>query len=157
MFKLAAEKDHPYSPDDSQTKIIAYFDKIYNSDFYQKIRKEMDEHYDLFEGKLWSDNLDESESRAQVNYIFSSIQTLAPLITDNKPVWYIRARDPMFQNLAALHRLALDYLWDSQELEQTVSLAVLDSLIQRAGIVKIFYDEDISYEIVDPRSFIIAP
>ena len=136
------------------------FDKEYNSTVYVERRKKMNEWLELYEAKLWKDDLDENESRVQVNYIFSNIQAICPLLTDNKPIWHIRAAEPVFQNLANLYNKAGEYLWEAEEMSDLVYLVETDALLWPIGLTKTYFDnetDEITTELADPRNFVIAP
>ena len=47
-------------------------------------RKQMTKNFDRFAGKLWNpEELEKHDSRAFINYEFSTIQGIAPMLTDN--------------------------------------------------------------------------
>ena len=136
------------------------FDKEYDSAVYKERRKKMNEWLELYEAKLWDDSLSENESRVQVNYIFSNIEAICPLLTDNKPIWHVRATEPVFQNLANLYNKAGEYLWESEDMDSVVYLAVKDCLLWPVGLTKTYFDkekDEIITEVSDPRDFVIAP
>ena len=149
-------------PDNIRT-IKKYVDKIYKSDEEEKRRKKMEKHMDLYKGEMYSEAvlLDDHESKIQINYPFSNVETLCPLLTDNKPMWHIRARNPMFQNMANLFKLGLDFVWDYTDLgDRVIPEAVKWDLITDAGIIKTTYDPDekeLENMVIDPKTFVCAP
>lgn len=140
-------------------KIYTEFNKVFNSEKYTKRRKDMDRWLAMYEAKLWElEELDEDDSRIQVNYIFGNVQALCPLLTDNKPIWNVRARDPIYQNLANIYSKALECLWDIQDWDNIVYKAVFDSLLWPIGLTKTYWDpedEEVQVDVVDPRTFCI--
>ena len=145
---------------DEHQSFITYFDKVFESDEYKQRRKKMNNWLELYKAELWKDEIPEGESRVQVNYIFSAIQTLCPLLTDNKPVGYLRARAPLYQEMASLYRMAYDYSWDVQDMDDVFYRAVKDCLLWPIGLTKTYYDpekEDIATDVADPRTYALAP
>jgi len=141
--------------------MMVAFNKVYNSDDYRERRKKMDHWLELYEGKLWNeDELESTDSEVQINYIFSNVETLCPLLTDNKPKWSIRARAPVFQNLANIYSKALEYLWDVQKMDYKLYLVMKDALLWPLGLMKIYWnnaEDEVQFDVVDPRTFVIAP
>ena len=158
LFKKKPEIEEELPKEYLAMKTI--FDKEYDSDEYVERRKKMNEWLELYEAKLWKDGLDDNASRVQVNYIFSNIQALCPLLTDNKPIWHIRAEEPVFQNLANLYNKAGEYLWEAEEMSDLVYLVELDALLWPVALTKTYFDSEtdkIVTELADPRNFVIAP
>jgi len=141
-------------------------DTVYESAKYKEIRTKMDRYLKYFQGDFWgqhSDLTSPGDSKIFVNYIFSTVMTIMPLLTDNRPTWYVRARKAHHQRYLNIFNDALDYLWDVLELDMELSHVVLVSLIQKVGIWEIYWDTNasptgkIGVDLVDPRTFVIAP
>lgn len=144
--------------------------RIYNSAEQKKFRKKMDEYLDYYRNNYWAVNdeelpkFDEQESEISVNLLFSTISTIAPLLTDNRPIWFARAREPWAQGFADRLKTVTDILWTDLDMDMTVLKVCTDSLIMRFGMFKVWFDPEgrdgdgeIKIEGVDPRSFVIAP
>jgi hypothetical protein len=147
---------------DKEVKAIKErFDAAFTSDEAKERRKKMNRFLKEYGGELWDQKqLKPHDSKVMANFIFSSIQAKAPLLTDNKPVWSVKARRPYLQPAADRYTLAGDYLWDKEECEHKLFLAVKDCLLWPIGLWKIWFDpekDDISIDVDDPRTFIIAP
>lgn len=117
-----------------------------------------------YKGEWWdSAKLKSSDSTITANLFFSTVMTIAPLLTDNKPVWSIRARKAYLQNYIDAYSLALEYLWDKLDMDALSFKWILDALIMKIGIVKCSFDPDsefggeVKVEVVDPRTFFVAP
>ncbi|KKN21297.1 hypothetical protein LCGC14_0926750 [marine sediment metagenome] len=140
--------------------MLNIFNKVYNSEEYKDRRKDMNRWLELYEAKLWGKDLDDSESRVQVNYIFSSVEAICPLLTDNRPIWHTKAKEPVFQNLSNLYGKASEYLWDFLEMDDIIHLVVKDCLLFPVGLTETYWDveaDEIGIEVTDPRTFVIAP
>jgi len=126
-------------------------------------REEMTRYLKRYKGEWW--NLDgegklrNSDSTVALNLVHSTVSTIAPLLTDNKPQWSVRARVPYMQRYIEALSLKLDYDWDVLDMDDVVLRWVMDALIMKIGIVKCLYDEEEQEDIVenvDPRTFFIA-
>lgn len=143
-------------------KLLKVVDSIMEST--KKEREKMTVYLDRYNGKIWDEKkLEENDSRAFVNYFFSTVQQIAPMLTDNRPRWNIVARNDHMQKVASLYSNALIYLWDKFDLSNKTMLALLDAMIMKLGIMKIGFNPnaefggEITVDIVDPRTFFIAP
>lgn len=130
----------------------------------QTERDKMTRFLDLYNGKIWQDSeLTAYDSRAYINYFFSTVQQIAPMLTDNRPRWSLVAHDPYLQNVAAAYSQALKYFWETRDMSMKLLKAAMDSLIMQFGIFKVSYDPNdgfggnIGVDVVDPRTFFIAP
>ena len=142
-------------------RIVDDFSVVFDSSEYVARRKKMDRHLNLYKGQMWnSKTLDSDDSEIMANFIFSIVQSTAPLLTDNKPVWHCRARDANMQGVADMYTRAGDYLWDSLDMDHEQYLVTKDALIWPVGLHKLHFDKDadeIKIETDDPRTFAISP
>lgn len=157
------KKEKKEKKDDRFSKILwDTVEKVYNSSDYKERRENMNRWLKEFQGewykKEWmSDN--PNESKAFCNYFFSTVMSVAPLLTDNRPIWGVRARKPHLQNYMELWSAGLEYLWDKLDMDRKVYLTALDSLVFYNGIMKVRYDaeeDDVAHDVIDPRTFFIA-
>jgi hypothetical protein len=147
------------------TKLKGAVDKIFRQT--EKPRQEMDRYLREYRGRWWNekDLADHpADSKVFVNYIFSTAMSIAPLLTDNRPVWSIRARKPFLQRMYDLYALCLEYLWDKIDMDQKTFKAVLDALVMKNGIFKVTFDPETPapfgecrVDVVDPRDYFEAP
>lgn len=142
-------------------KIYSVITKEYNSEAYKERRENMDRWLDQYKAELWKKELvKDTDSKVQKNYIFSNIAAVAPLLTDNKPIWNVLARDPRFQRLANVYGKASECLWDNLHMDEVTADVVTDSLLWPIGLTKTYWDPeegDVKIDVVDPRTFFIAP
>lgn len=133
--------------------------KVYLSPEYKKRRQEMNRYLRYYKGEFWKEeNRAEGETEIFANYIFSTVQAVAPLLTDNRPIWYLRARKPFLQRFFQVYSDGLEYLWDKAELDMKLFRVVLDSLIMKHGLWKIHLrDGEVAIDVQDPRTFVCAP
>jgi len=126
-------------------------------------RQEMLRHRKLFEGKLW--NLDEPEfdswdkSQVQFNILFSTIQQILPLLSDNRPIARVIPRWPFMSRLSEVLNNVLKYAWDALEMRRKIHEYTLDGMTAKFGVAKMWCDPERGhiFEIIDPIDFFIAP
>lgn len=160
---IGAKNKKPSAEDTIEFKILKnVVDKIIddNSDSIDT----MNRFVKRYKGEWWeTSKLKPSDSTIQANLLFSTVMTVAPLLTDNRPVWSVRARKAYLQNYMDAFSLALEYLWDKLDMDMVSFKWIMDALIMKIGIVKCYFDPDAEFggevkvEVVDPRTFFVAP
>jgi hypothetical protein len=148
--------------DESWKKLRDTVDKIF--ELTSDDRKSMQNNLDFYNGKIWATGeLRQDDSKAYHNLVFSTIQSIAPTLSDNRPIWGVISRYPFMQRLANSYDAALQYGWDKLEMADTVHDVVLDAMIQKIGIFFVDFDYaaeqggEICIEAQDPKEFFIAP
>ncbi len=143
-------------------KLKATVDKIFSDN--KENLDQMDTFLKRYKGEWWKKGaLKESDSTVSANLFFSTVMTIAPLITDNRPVWSVRARKAYLQKFIEAFSLALEYLWDKLDMDMVTFKWILDALIMKIGIVKCWFDPDAEFggevrvDVADPRTFFCAP
>lgn len=127
-------------------------------------RDKMSRYLDLYNGKIWDEaKLEPHDSRAILNLYFSTVQMIAPMLTDNRPRGSLVSHEPYLQEVANTYNKALKYFWESKDMTAKLLLGVMDALIMKLGIFKVYFDPadgfggNVSVSIIDPREFFIAP
>ena len=145
------------------TKLKTAVDKIFDST--KDERESMDRYLKEFKGQWWDEKELKSkmDSKVFVNYLFSTVMSVAPLLTDNRPTWTIRAQKPFMQKYVEIFSLCLKYLWEKLDMDAKVFKAVVDALVMKNVIFKITFDPDVGtfgecrIDVVDPRCYFEAP
>ncbi len=143
---------------------------VFDSEKNKKSRSDMDRYLAYFRNEYWNkedDDLgisDGKDSEITVNLLFSTVTTIAPLLTDNRPIWYARARVMWLQAFAEKLKTVTDILWTDLDMDQVMLRCCMDALIMRFGMAKVWFDNtaregegEITIECVDPRTFVMAP
>jgi len=146
-------------------KLKDQIDKIYKSEEVSARRKKMARFLSEYNGVWWKnedggDALEPHESRAAINYVFSTISSLVPLLTDNRPIWNVIARRAYEQSAADLYNNALEYLWNVLDMDTHLVKQAYNCLLFGVGIGKFWFDpdrDDLAIQVIDPRNFVIAP
>jgi hypothetical protein len=149
-------------------------DKDY--DFYREIvdkifldtkadRDTMTKNYDHWGGDIWEDLVVRpQESKAIINYNFSTVANIAPTLTDNRPIITLAPKYEFLVPLAEAYNMALRYFWQVAEMDILTLKAWISALIMKIGLFKVYFDPalrdgdgDIVVDIEDPRNFFSAP
>jgi len=133
-------------------------------------REKMTRFLKQFQGKIWdsdvikSADLEESyKSKAHINLVFSTIEAIAPMLTDSRPITHVIPRQPHMEKLAWRYNKGLEYAWDALDMQMNIYKLVLYGMIMKKGILKIYFDPekrfggDLAVDVVDPRDFFLAP
>lgn len=98
---------------DETDKLRKQVDSIFNAT--RTTREEMRRHRMLMEGNIWNTKEPEfqgfEKSDIQYNIIFSTIQSLVPLMTDNRPITRVNAKFPFLEKLAETLNNVTKYAW----------------------------------------------
>jgi hypothetical protein len=147
-------------------KLLKTCNKIYDGEEYKQRRKEQDRFLKYYSGKYWPEPKDDDqrkESEIFANLIFSTVMTIAPMLTDNKPIWSIRAKSMHFQPIANVYKAAGESVWNIEEMDAKIFKLVIDALVMKNGIAQVSFDPgrsirgEISIEVIDPRTYFQAP
>ena len=127
-------------------------------------RKEMTDYLKLYRGKIWNmEQLDEEDSRIMYNMIFTTISSIAPLVTDSKPISSVVPKFPFLQNMAEKYTLALKYGWETLDMQMVLTKGCIWAYICGYVVYHLYYDPTKQFggslccEIIDPRDFFVAP
>lgn len=162
MRKKSIKKDNKTENGFKFKRLQNVIDKMFEDT--KDERDEMSRFLKRYKGEWWDKaSLKDTDSTIVANLLFSTVMTIAPLITDNRPIWSIRSRKPYLQNYFDGLSLVLEYLWDKLDMDSVTFKWIIDALIMKIGIVKLYFDPDAEFggehkvELVDPRLFFIAP
>ena len=127
-------------------------------------RKQMTHNLEQFQGQIWDEEkLETWDSRAVVNWFFSTVENLAPMLSDSKPALSVVPRVPHLERVGWSYTNAMSYLWDAVDMSEKLYRGVLDAMIMKKGIYEIGYDPQkesggmFTVDVIDPRNYFIAP
>ena len=150
---------------DSDALMVAKHKKVIDRIFVDTsdTREEMSRYLKEYRGEWWDEKEVKdanNDSQVFVNYVFSTTMSIAPLLTDNRPTWRVNARKPYMERMAEIYNACLEYLWDKLEMDRNVFRWVVNALVMKKGIMQVSFDPDsdeIRMDVLDPRTFFIAP
>ena len=136
-------------------------------DTTKPVRKEMMRNASLYAGELWNDKDPDSwefgrpgASDVQYNLIFATIESIAPLVTDNRPKTRVAPTYPFLEKIGVVLNNATKYMWNTLDLQRKLYLAVKDAMIMKHGLWEVGYDDNTdnpSVELINPVDFYRAP
>jgi len=155
--KSKRKEEREQEEDWKKTKDI--IDKIFRE---TKVRREkMTDFVNAYRNNIWKeDKLAAWESRATYNIFFSTVSSLAPLITDSKPNAVVVPKVPYMERPARAYTEAVKYFWDVADMPNILYKWAVWTQICGIGVVKAYYctiKKRFTVELVDPRDFFIAP
>jgi len=92
------------------------------------------------------------------NYIFATLETIRPIMTDNNPKFQALARSPEGKEKAEAVQMALSYEWDRTHMSTTLPKALLTALKTGTAIFYLPWDKtDVKCIEINPFNFFPDP
>lgn len=149
-------------PDEEWQRMKDVVDAIFRAT--DKERKKMDAYDKHYMGNMWNaEEMRPHNTKGFINLFFSTVQSIAPMLTDAKPITSVVPRWQFMSNVARMYNNGLKYIWEAAGMQMQILKAVLDAMVKQLGIFHIYFDPDKKYggdivvETVDPRHFFVAP
>lgn len=166
-FKLLKGKDERLG--DEHKAMLETVKSIFNDT--KDERERMTRSLKLFQGQLWDYSQPEFEfkerpsgsSYVQYNTIFATIQAVAPMVTDSRPITKVVPRFPWLEKMGIALNHLIKYSWESFDMQMKLYRAVMDSMIFGTAIFKVWFNQnspwggDVEVSLIDPRDFFVAP
>lgn len=122
------------------------------------------EYWDFYRGKQWPSKRSADKASPNCNIIASSINTIAPILTDTSPSFGVLAGEPRDMPFAELITQALKVWWDRRSMNHVVVESIMDALVTDVGVLKVVWDPeldsglgDVDVSVVDPRRLYVPP
>ncbi len=126
--------------------------------------KNWERWYRLYSGQHWDGPRPEWRSTPVVNFIFSTIETILPIMTDNNPQINIIPKNEDSQEMSAIMGAIMEKLWISNRMGLKLPETVKSALKYGTGIQKVWWNPkmadglgDVCVSVVDPRHFYPSP
>ena len=140
--------------------------KTYRRQFDQPWEK----WYRRYSGYHWDSPRPSWRSSPTVNFTFSTIETIIPIMTDQSPKITVVAKRPENAAITEVFGNVVDRIWFDNDMDIKLPMIVKNSLKYGTGIAKVFWDPtrgpdgpdgsklgDVGISAVDPRHFFISP
>lgn len=115
--------------------------------------------YRFYMGEQWG-NRPQWKASIVENHVFGKIETMVPILTDNRPRIEINPREPQYMEYARLLQIRMDYIWRRRKVDRTVVCVTKNTLLYGKGFYYIYWDsdaEEIAIESVDPQAIFPDP
>lgn len=175
---MAEQTDNGAAPTDKSEEVkrsskplsIKTVQKVVDDRYKQDedLRAEWEVFDKMFRNEYWitekgaPEALRPHESPITGNVVFANVETIAPMMTDNRPVWFVRGTRAYIQPLANVWNDALRYSWTFTHMDEKISMVYKNALIKETGIFKVSWDPDhgvsgdVAVGSVDPSTFVFA-
>jgi len=124
----------------------------------QQVFERMDRNIRYYEGNHWEKAMPSYRARIVDNRCFSNVESVLPIVTDNRPKAEIFANHPQDVEIVKDLEFVYDAKWDDLDMELLTTMAVQYALIYGEGYWKIWFNPslmgglgDIDVSIVNPK------
>lgn len=132
--------------------------------FRQTYDKNWERWYRLYSGNHWDGPRPEWRSTPVVNFIFSTIETILPIMTDNSPQINVVPKNQSSLPTSSLMGVIMEKLWVDNDMDIKLPETVKNALKYGTGIQKVWWNSkladglgDVAVSVVDPRHFYPSP
>ena len=126
--------------------------------------KEWDRFYSLYAGKHWDKARPEWMSEPVINLTFSTIETILPILTDNRPQISVVPFESEDIDIARVLSEIVQYLWEHNDMDIKLPQVIKNVLIFGNGFVKVDWDPsarnglgEIRMTGIDPENILVDP
>lgn len=126
-----------------------------SSDFMRPIHARMDKFYEQYRNR-WNENDDHMHESS----LYSYVETVVPILTNNRPRAIVKAESPDYQKHAEGMEYILDHVFDKNDWDYIQQRIVRTAEIYRSGLAYTGYDEDkeqLTVTEINPRWCYIDP
>lgn len=123
-----------------------------------------DRYYKLYMGQHWQTNRPEWKSAPVINFIFSVIETIIPIMTDSNPTITAVPRMPDDAGIAEVISNILKKVWADNRMQLKLPTIVKNTLKYGTGFCKVWWNPelanglgDVAISVVDPRHVYPSP
>ena len=158
----ATDKPDAYSPTEAEQKTIKLVERLFSKS--KRAREAFDskwiENYKFFRGKQWKEKRPSYRHSEVLNFIFSEVQSVIVLLTDNRPNIEALPQDPTDNEFADIISQILRSKWDSNNWSFILAEAIVDMAIYGTAIGSVEWKPelasgigDFQFETIDPLYF----
>lgn len=125
------------------------------------------ERYALIYGdRHWSGDQKEWQSTPTINLSWAAVNSILPILTDNRPQWTVLPRTPEDSEVASILRAVFEWLWEENSCSILLPKTCLNTLVFGNGFWKLRWNPDLhrgsvagDIEIldVDPTNILFNP
>jgi hypothetical protein len=127
--------------------------------------KDWERWYRLYSGQQWDGPRPDWKSTPVVNFIFSTIETIVPIMTDSNPQVVVAPSLPSCAQTAEVFNDLVKRVWVNNDMDLKLPAIVRNSLKYGTGFAKVWWKEpevpselgDVAISVVDPRHIFPSP
>lgn len=142
------------------------FERYRSAKKYKKnYDKDWDKFYRLYSGAHWDANRPDWKSTPVVNFIWSTIETIVPIMTDSSPEWIVAPTEPSDTEVSDIMGDILKRIWIKNDMDLKLPIILRNAMTYGTGFAKVWWKEgesekdlgDVEISIVDPRHIFPSP
>lgn len=118
----------------------------------------------IFGDQHWDGSQKEWQATPTINLSFAAVNTILPIMTDQRPQWAALPREPQDARIANVIRALLEWIWEEQCCDTKLPRTMLNTLIFGNGFWKVVWNPslrkglgDIEILNVDPVNMFFNP
>lgn len=127
--------------------------------------KDWEKWYKLYAGQHWDAARPDWKSTPVVNFIFSTIETIIPIMTDSSPEWVVAPQEPSDASIAEVLEAILKKIWVKNDMDLKLPIILRNVMKYGTGFAKVWWKEpeiegklgDVEISVVDPRHVFPSP
>ena len=155
-----------YAPDDKERKLSDWVYSKFKQAYVAKapIMEKWKKYMSAYEGDLFkNDSRPDYKSNQVSNLIFSTIEAIRPIMTDNNPKFLAVPNNPEGQQFSNDVQMALDFEWDREKMSTKLPAQLIPMLVYGTAIWFIRWDGNdgeygnIKLKAVDPFNIFPDP
>lgn len=163
---LDSDKAPGYNPTEEETRAIKLVERLYTEAKRYRARYDHNwlENDRFFRGQQWKDKRPSYRHSEVINYVFSEIQSVLVLLTDNRPTIETLPEDPTDYEFSEIINQVLISKWDVNNWSYVVAEAIIDAARYGTAIGTVPWKPeaadglgDYVFETVDPFYFYPDP
>jgi hypothetical protein len=122
--------------------LVSRIKKMYLDGYTAKVEqhKEWQECWNAYDSTYFKQNLPEYKSQEVSNYVFSTVETVIPIMLAANPKFVVLPNSEQFYQKAEMVQKALDYEWGRTKMFMEVVRMIRTSLITGNCIIGLFWD-----------------
>jgi hypothetical protein len=140
-----------YEPNEAETAAIKLVEQLFTQG--KKAKEPTDakwvDQYKFFRGKQWPERRPSYRHSEVLNYIFSEVQTVLVLLTDNRPNIEVTPEDPSDLEFAEILSQILTSKWDRHNWYQVLAEAICDASIYGTAIASVEWNAKLAQGLGD--------
>ncbi len=155
-----------YKPNEKERKLCEWVHTKFKQAYVSKapLMKKWKEYMSAYEGTYFNNESRPDYKSNQIsNFVFSTIESIRPIMTDNNPKFLAIPNSPEGQAYSTDVQVALDYEWDREKMSTKLPAQLIPMLVYGTAIWFVQWDGrmgdygDISIKPIDPFNLFPDP
>ena len=129
--------NNKYTPTDKEKKLCEWVYTKFKQAYVAKapLMTKWKEYMKAYEGTYFkNDNRPDYKSDQVSNFVFSTIEAIRPIMTDNNPKFLAIPNNPQGQDFSSDVQMALDYEWDREKMATKLPAQLIPMLVYGTAV-----------------------